>query len=89
MSSIRSLDELDIVATPAATMRTYAGSTTRPSADVAVWRSELPVGTPGPVHVVDRDHVVVVLDGALHVEMDGETTVVPKGGAVVLTAGAT
>ena len=81
--------ELRTVATPAATMRTFASPTTAPPADVAVWRTELPVGTAGPRHAVDRDHVVVVVEGSLRVVLGEEETVVPNGGSVVLPAGVT
>ena len=77
------------VTTPAATMHTLASPTTAPPADVAVWRTELPAGTAGPLHAVDRDHVVVVVEGSLRVVLGGEETVVPTGGSVVLGAGMT
>ena len=75
------------VTTPAATMHTLASPTTEPPTDVAVWRTELPAGTAGPLHAVDRDHVVVVVEGSLGVVLGGERTVVPTGGSVVLGAG--
>jgi mannose-6-phosphate isomerase-like protein (cupin superfamily) len=63
-------------------MRRYAGSA------VAVWRSTTAPGTAGPLHRIDREHVLVVVEGTLSVTIDGTAVVdaVP-GDAVVLPAG--
>jgi quercetin dioxygenase-like cupin family protein len=82
------LSEPRTVSTPAATMRTYASPTTEPAADVAVWRTELPAGTAGPLHAVDRDHVVVVVEGTVEVLLGQEHRTVPTGASVTLPAGA-
>lgn len=68
-------------ATPNAEMRRYAG------ADVAVWRTDLPPSAAGPVHTIDREQVVVVIDGELTAVVAGETLVVRPGDAVVLAGG--
>ena len=81
------MSELRTVATPAATMRTYASPSTEPPADVAVWRTELPAGTAGPLHSIDRDHVVVVVEGTVDVLLGGEQLHVPSGASIVLPAG--
>ena len=60
------LADARVVATPAATMRTYASPSTAVPAPLAVWRTEVPSGTAGPLHVVDVDQVVVVVAGQLH-----------------------
>jgi quercetin dioxygenase-like cupin family protein len=76
------------VSTPAATMRTLASPTTSPALDVSVWRTELPEGSTGPRHAIDGDQLVVVLRGALHVEVDDTAYDVRPGDAVKLPAGA-
>jgi quercetin dioxygenase-like cupin family protein len=82
------LEAARAVSTPAATMRTLASPTTAPDLDVAVWRTELPEGGAGPQHAIDGDQLVVVLRGALRVEIDGTPYDVPEGDAVKLPAGA-
>ncbi|MGN6578092.1 MAG: cupin domain-containing protein [Nocardioides sp.] len=82
------LEAARAVATPAATMRTLASPTTAPDLDVAVWRTELPEGSAGPRHAIDTDQLVVVLHGALRVEVEGTPYDVPEGDAVKLPAGA-
>jgi quercetin dioxygenase-like cupin family protein len=81
--------EVRTIETAAATMRTYASPTTEPPTDVAVWRTELQAGTAGPLHTVDRDHVVVVVNGTLEVLLEEDRFDVPAGAAVTLSAGAT
>ena len=76
-----------VVATPAATMRTYASPTTAVPAPFAVWRTEMAAGTAGPLHVVDVDQVVVVVSGQLHAAVDGREMVVPAGDSALLPAG--
>lgn len=75
------LSSTTLHATPNAEMRRYAG------ASVAVWRTTLPPGGAGPVHTIDREQIVVVLDGELSATV-GETTLsAHPGDAVVLPAG--
>lgn len=76
------------VSTPAATMRTLASPTTSPALDVSVWRTELPEGSAGPRHAIDGDQLLVVLSGALHIEIDDTAYDVRAGDAVKLPAGA-
>jgi quercetin dioxygenase-like cupin family protein len=80
------LQEARSIETPAATMRTYASPTTPVGADVAVWRTEMAAGTAGPLHVIDADQVVVVLEGDLSAEIDGRSCSVAAGDSVVLPA---
>ncbi|QNN51487.1 cupin domain-containing protein [Nocardioides mesophilus] len=75
------------VATPAATMRTYAAPSTAPGLPLAVWRTELPAGSAGPLHRIDVDHVVVVVQGTLVAEVDGVRSELPAGDGIVLPAG--
>ncbi|MGY1809296.1 cupin domain-containing protein [Blastococcus sp. SYSU D00669] len=87
MSLIR-LSEARVVQTPAATMRTYASPTTPRPAPVAVWRTDMAPGAAGPVHSVDVDQVVVVVEGALVAELDGAQERIATGDSVLLPAGA-
>lgn len=73
--------------TPVATMSTYASPTTTPAAKLAVWRTQMPAGTAGPLHVVDVEHVVVVLEGTLVAEVDGARHEVATRDGVILPAG--
>jgi quercetin dioxygenase-like cupin family protein len=82
------LSEARVVTTPAATMRTYASPTTALPAPVAVWRTEMAPGSAGPVHSVDVDQVVVVVEGVLVAELDGAQEEIATGDSVLLAAGA-
>lgn len=83
-----SLADARVVETPAATMRTYASPTMPGAADVAVWRTEMAAGASGPLHAVDTDQVVVVVEGRLSAEVAGHRCSVSTGDSVVLPAGA-
>ena len=80
------LEAARTVATPAATMHTLASPTTSPAMDVAVWRTELPAGSAGPRHVIDVDQLLVVLAGAVRVEVEATAYDVVAGEAVKLPA---
>lgn len=67
--------------TPTAEMRRSPGST------VAVWRTSSRPGSAGPVHRIDREQVVVVVEGELSATIDGVAQVASAGDAVVLPAG--
>lgn len=71
-----------IHATPAAEMRRYPGSA------IAVWRTTTAPDTAGPRHRIDREQVVVVVEGTLSVTIDDATLEAHPGDAVVLPAGA-
>ncbi len=86
MNHIR-LEEARVVETPAATMRTYASPTTPTATEVTVWRTEMAPGVDGPLHAVDTDQVVVVVEGNLFAEIDGCRCDVPAGDSVLLPAG--
>lgn len=68
--------------TPAAEMRRYPGSA------VAVWRTTTAPGTAGPVHRIDREQIVVVVDGTLSVTIADAAFEAGAGDAVLLAAGA-
>ncbi len=86
MSLHVSLDTARTVTTPAATMSTLASPTTSPAMEVAVWRTELPAGSVGPRHAINRDQLLIVLSGTVHVEIDTTAHDVPAGDAVKLPA---
>jgi quercetin dioxygenase-like cupin family protein len=87
MTTIR-LSEARVTETPAATMRTYASPSMPGDVELAVWRTEMASGAAGPLHTVDADQVVVVLEGRLAAEVDGVRHEVAAGDSVVLPAGA-
>jgi quercetin dioxygenase-like cupin family protein len=73
--------------TPAASMRTYASPSADCTADVSVWRTEMQPDSAGPVHVIDTDHVVVVIDGLLRAVVGGVKIVASAGDCVILPRG--
>ena len=75
------LDDTQAHVTPNATMRRYPGT------EVAVWRTEMAAEARGPRHRIDVDQVIVVVDGALEVHLDGESRLMGAGGSVLLPAG--
>lgn len=70
-----------------AVMQTYA-SRQLTDTDLAVWSVEMAAGAAGPVHSIDVEQVVVILDGELEVVIEGDPVTVGPGGAVVLPAAA-
>jgi quercetin dioxygenase-like cupin family protein len=87
MSMHITLDSTRTVATAAATMRTLVSPSTSPAMDVAVWRTDLPVGSTGPRHTIDGDQLVTVLSGVLAVQIDDTAYEVGPGDAVLLPGG--
>ena len=75
------LDDTRDHVTPNARMQRYAG------AALAVWRTTTAPGSAGPVHRMDREHVVVVVDGHLTACVDGVQVDARPGDAIVLPAG--
>ena len=76
-----------VLDTPAATMRTYVSPSSVNESDISVWRSEMQPDTAGPVHSIDTDHIVVILDGRLDAEIGGERVEANRGDCVLLRAG--
>ena len=76
------LDEAVTHATPAAQMYRYPGGS------VSVWRTEMAAGAAGPPHSIDREHVVVVVDGELTATIDGHEVTATAGQSVRLPADA-
>lgn len=75
------------VATPAATMRTYAAPSGPAPATVAVWRTEMGADAAGPQHAVSEDQVLVVLEGTLRALVGEQEHELGPQDAVVLPAG--
>jgi len=76
------LDDVPVHTTPNARMERY------PGANLAVWRTTTAPGAAGPVHRIDREHLVVVVAGRLTATIDGIDHRAGPGDAVVLPAGA-
>jgi quercetin dioxygenase-like cupin family protein len=75
------LDDTAVHSTPNARMQRYPGSS------LAVWRTTTAPGASGPLHHIDREHVVVVVAGQLSASVDGLEHLAGPGDAVVLPAG--
>ncbi len=71
--------------TPNAVMYTYASRHVTGS-ELAVWRVEMEPGAAGPVHAVDVEQILVVLEGVLELDVDGTTTDLGPHGSKVLPA---
>lgn len=67
--------------TPNATMLRYPGT------DVALWRTEMASSASGPLHRIDTDQVVVLVEGVLEVHLADEVRTLGPGDAVLLPAG--
>jgi len=52
-----------------------------------MWRTDMAPGAAGPSHVVDREQVVVVLEGHLQVMVGADRHGLAPGDAVALPAG--
>lgn len=60
----------------------------RNSAQLCAWKLTVPAGSHGAAHRPSRDEVLLVLDGALHITIDGTRSVVEPGAVAVVAAGA-
>ncbi len=74
---------MQVFETPNAVMRRYADE----DAAVAVWRTEMAPGAAGPVHAIDTDQVLVVLQGRVDVVTDAGARELGPGDGVTLRAG--
>lgn len=72
--------------TPNAVMHTYA-SRSLTGTDLAVWSVEMDPGASGPVHTVDGEQILVVIDGELQLNLGGQTRTLRRGMSAVLPAG--
>jgi quercetin dioxygenase-like cupin family protein len=73
--------------TPNAVMTTVAAPSLG-AARLAAWEVVMQPGQRGPRHSSDHEQVWVVLDGAAHVELDGDALVARTGDTAILPAGA-
>jgi quercetin dioxygenase-like cupin family protein len=55
--------------------------------ELCAWRLSVPAGSLGVPHRPTRDEVLLVLDGRLQVTLDGETSTVGAGDAVLVQSG--
>ncbi|GAA1703879.1 cupin domain-containing protein [Fodinicola feengrottensis] len=76
------------VTTPNAVMASLAGPS-QGSAALSTWSVRMAAGASGPVHIIDREQVWMLLSGALAFTADGETGTATAGQAVVVPAGVT
>lgn len=59
----------------------------RGSSQLCAWRLDVPAGLEGVPHRPSREEVLLVLDGELHVTLDGERTKVRPGEVVLVPVG--
>jgi quercetin dioxygenase-like cupin family protein len=67
-------------------MYTYASQELTGS-ELAMWRLEMAPGAAGPVHSVDTEQVLVMLEGEIELVLEGEVRVLASGASAVLPAG--
>ena len=66
---------------------TSYAATDRGSEQLCAWRLDVPPGTQGVTHRPDREEIVLVLQGQLHVTLDGDELDAVAGDAVLVPAG--
>ncbi len=72
--------------TPNAVMVTHAGPS-RGSAELAMWRVRMAPAAQGPVHLIDREQVYLVMAGTLSILVGDEDHRAETGDAVIIPAG--
>ncbi|GGZ06700.1 cupin domain-containing protein [Streptomyces poonensis] len=58
------------------------------SRELCAWRGEVPAGTKAPVHTVNREEILHLLDGELLVTLDGVAERITAGDTVIVPSGA-
>lgn len=58
------------------------------SAELAAWMVEIQARSEGEAHTVTREEILHILEGELHVSLDGERAVARPGDTVIVPAGA-
>ncbi len=71
--------------TPNAVMTTLA-SPTQGGAATAVWRVDMQPGQAGPLHAIDAEQILTVLEGGAKVRLGAETIRVGPGDTLVMPA---
>ncbi|MFI6465164.1 cupin domain-containing protein [Streptomyces sp. NPDC050528] len=59
------------------------------SKELCAWRGEIPAGTKAPLHTVNREEILHILDGELVITLDGRTERVTAGDTLIINPGAT
>jgi len=61
-------------------------SPSRGSDQLCAWRLDVPAGTEGVAHLPNRDEILLVLQGRLHVTLDGDEFDAGAGDVIVVHA---
>jgi quercetin dioxygenase-like cupin family protein len=59
------------------------------SKELCAWRGEIPAGTKAPLHTVNREEILHILDGELVITLDGRTERVTTGDTLIINPGST
>ncbi|MFC9326035.1 cupin domain-containing protein [Kitasatospora sp. NPDC057015] len=68
---------------------TSYASTASGSTELCAWRLEVPAGSEGVAHTVDREEILLLLDGSLLIALDGEERTLLPGDTAIAPAGGT
>lgn len=80
---IISADEVVRFKTHGSTFSSYVAPS-RGSEQLCAWRLEVPANTPGTTHRLDREEVILVLDGRLHVVLGDQDQTLDAGDVVLV-----
>jgi quercetin dioxygenase-like cupin family protein len=75
------------IKTPVATMFGLAAPS-QGSDDLSTWRVEMAADSPSPLHTIDHEQVWMPIDGTFSFTIDGETSEVTSGQALIVPADA-
>ena len=75
--------------TTAAAVMAGRAAPSQGSTSLSSWRVRMVAGAAGPEHVIDREQLWMLTEGAATVTVDGATAEVHKGMTLILPAGAT
>lgn len=73
--------------TPNAAMTTLASPTLSASDGMSLWVVEMDAGARGPLHIVDSEQLLTVLDGTVAIAVGGASHDLRAGDAITLQAG--
>jgi quercetin dioxygenase-like cupin family protein len=59
------------------------------SKELCAWRGEIPAGTKAPLHTVNHEEILHILEGELVITLDGRTERVTAGDTLIINPGAT
>ena len=60
---------------------------TRGASETCAWRFTLDPGSSSPSHSLDREEIVIALEGRLDADLDGERSTLGPGDALIIPAG--